>query len=234
MQQEKNLLNLHGIKELSKQDSKGLSSDCLDGLNAAIAITLELTELYLDEHIFDYCAMTNTICELEHYIQSASHKEADILIKKLHNIFEATPKNQSILKQAPISKLMDAAKKRLGEVEAYKLDNNNKTNYDFMVNTLNMERGLANAEHPFVVLSLNAGNLFTALLTLYQVNQSEAEKLADKVTAMLTKHKHHSPFFEHMYKDTAFISLEALCFDIKVKSFQKDLASTHYTKSIAC
>ena len=133
-------------------------ADCIDGLKDALDVTIALTAHYLEKHVFEYCVTTNTISELNSYITNASQRESDILIKKMHNLFDATPKNKSVLKQMPLKKLLDNAKMRLLDSEAYKYNDRKTANYDFMVNMLKMERTLAKADHPFIVLSLNAEN----------------------------------------------------------------------------
>lgn len=235
MQQGKNLLNLHELRHLDK-NKKVLQNqeDCLEGLKDAIDVTMNLTKSYLDEHIFDYCVITSTINDLKNYIGEASQREADILIKKMNNLFEATPRNKSILGQMPLKKLLDTAKQRLVSDDAYKKNNEKTTNYDFMVNMLALERAFAKCDHPFIILSLNAENLFTALLTIWKLKSDYADETAQEITELLNQHKMASPFFELIYKDSAFICLEALCFDIHAKCIQKDLGSIMFTKTVRC
>lgn len=235
MQHSKDSLNLHKLKQLDK-NKKVLQTqaDCIDGLKNALDVTIALTTHYLEKHIFDYCVATNTISELNSYITTASQRESDILIKKMHNLFDATPKNKSVLKQMPLKKLLDNAKMRLLDSEAYKINNRQTANYDFMVNMLKMERTIAKCDHPFIVLSLNAENLFTGLLALWKTAPQQADQYAQDIGLMLNKHKEISPFFELVYKDTAFICLEALCFDIHTNSIQSTYASAYTRQAIRC
>jgi hypothetical protein len=235
MQHSKDTLNLHKMKQIGKS-KKALQSqaDCIDGLKDALDVTLSLTAHYLEKHIFDYCAITNTISELHTYISTASQREADILIKKMDNLFEATPKNKSVVKQMPLKRLLDTAKMRLLDSDAYKNNDSKTANYDFMVNMLKMERTLAKADHPFIILSLNAENLFTGLLSLWKAAPEKADKYANDIADMLNKSKEVSPFFEVIYKDTAFICLEALCFDIHSNAIQRHYASALISKAVRC
>jgi|TARA_R110002126_G_scaffold13118_3_gene56526 hypothetical protein len=235
MQHSKDTVNLHKINQLDKS-KKAIQSqaDCIDSLKGALDVTLALTAHYLEEHIFDYCVITNTISELTTYITTASQREADILIKKMNNLFDAAPKNKSVIKQMPLKRLLDSAKERLWDCDAYKINDKKTANYDFMVNMLKMERTLAKADHPFIILSLNAENLFTGLLALWRTAPEDAYKYAQDIGEMLKKNKEESPFFEVVYTQTAFICLEALCFDIHSNSIQKNYASALISKAVRC
>ena len=235
MHQSKNTVNLRDLKNLDKHKKiQRTQSDCLDSLKDAVDVTLRLTKAYLENKIFDYCLISATIGELEQYIKTANHREAQILISKISNIFEVKPANKSIMTQMPLKQLLKAAKARLLDKEAYKDSNHNKHNYDFMVNMLTLERALAQAEHPFIVLSLNAENLFTALLTAWKINQAYAEEKALEICEILKHHKEESPFFETTYNNSAFLCLEALCFDICVKHTQKAHGYVHPIEAAHC
>ena len=235
MQQGKTAVNIRDLKKLDKHNKvQQNQEECIDGLKEALDMTMELTESYLDKYLFDYCMLTSTIKDLTEYIKGASQREADILIKKIHNLFEATPKNKAILTQMPVKKLIEAAQKRLSCDEAYKRNNHKMANYDFMVNMLTLERALAKTSHPFIILSLNASNLFTGMVTLWNVDALATEEYAMKLNHMLSSYKSSSAFFEMMYPHTAFICLEALSFDIHTKMLQKEHCAFASGKAIHC
>jgi hypothetical protein len=235
MQQIKNTVNLRDLKNIDKHRKiEKTQNDCLHNLKDALDVTMRLTKAYLENKVFDYCLIAATIGELEQYMKTANHREAQILISKISNIFEVKPANKSIMTQMPIKQLLKTAKARLLDKEAYKGNNHNKHNYDFMVNMLTLERALAQSEHPFIILSLNAENLFTALLTAWKINQPYAEEKALEICEILKHHKEESPFFETTYKNSAFLCLEALCFDICVKHIQKANSSVYHGEAVHC
>ncbi|MEC9236371.1 MAG: hypothetical protein VX803_09010, partial [Pseudomonadota bacterium] len=83
-------LDLHELKKLDKNEHiQRLYKENMDSLNQAIDLTFDLTELFLSEHVFDYCVVITIIKDLNIYIETASHPQADILINKIDNIFEA-------------------------------------------------------------------------------------------------------------------------------------------------
>ena len=235
MIQVKSSLNLHELKKLDKNEQvQRLYKENMDNLNNAIKLTFDITELFLSQHIFDYCVVITIINDLNAYIETASHREADILIKKIDNIFEAQPKSRDVLSQAPMKKLLETAKARLRTPAAYKNIENNTQNFEFMVNALKLERILTKPDHPFIILTLNAANMFNALVTTWKLDQERAEEVASQVMNMLKKHKVASPFLEAVYKDTAFICLEALCFDINTKIHQLHSSAASTSRSVFC
>ncbi|MCS5597391.1 MAG: hypothetical protein NZ828_09065 [Alphaproteobacteria bacterium] len=228
-------LDLHELKKLDKNEHiQRLYKENMDSLNQAVDLTFDLTELFLSEHVFDYCVVITIINDLNSYIETASHRQADILLKKIDNIFEAMPKNRDALNQAPIKKLLETAKSRIRDPEAYKIKDDNTHNYEFMVNMSKLERILAKADHPFIILTLNAANMFNALVTTWKMNHEKGEELATRIMRMLNKHKDASPFFEAVYKDSAFICLEALCFDVNTKVHQIHSSAASTARSVYC